>query len=186
MKYQRHKEGTTHDWQDCPEPSGGMEPGYVYRVLPEPASPKWPQTTMTQDELWSEIDNVRNAPALEVFANMVIARACEEGQVVTSDQYNERIKSHQQLEIALRDSVRREHDLGNMLHDAVTAVHELDPHRKVRVPTPKPIVYVKSFKQGEIVGRDMQIAINVRAACYAKLPGQVSNEELRTLLYLAK
>lgn len=58
-----------------------------YRV--KPAAPKWPQTTMTQDDLWSQIDNVRNAPTLEAFANMVIARSCEDGHVVPADKVRE-------------------------------------------------------------------------------------------------
>lgn len=73
------------EWHDCKYPD--FEPGCGYRV--KPAAPKWPQTTMTQDDLWSQIDNVRNAPALEAFANMVIARSCEDGQVVPADKVRE-------------------------------------------------------------------------------------------------
>lgn len=52
MKYQRRKEGIEQDWQDFllfP-----MEPGCEYRIKPEPAAPKWPQTTMTEGELISK------------------------------------------------------------------------------------------------------------------------------------
>ena len=78
--------GAEH-WQETRFPDFADE--CEYRIKPELAAPKWPQTTMTQDDLWSQIDNVRNAPALEAFANMVIARSCEDGHVVPADKVHE-------------------------------------------------------------------------------------------------
>lgn len=98
-----------------------------YRIKPEPAAPKWPQTTMTYKQMEAayliagDVSSWHSEAAI-FLANAAIAHACETGQVVTSDQYNERIKSHQDLTIALRDSIRREHELGTALHKAMMAL----------------------------------------------------------------
>lgn len=171
-----------------------------YRIKPEPAAPKSPQTTMTYKQMESayliagDVSSWNSAAAI-FLANAAIAHACETGQVVPAATVD-KLKSQsdgteKKLLEALQDGIRREQELGDMLNEAVTIVHRFDPHRKVWMPTPKRTVYVKSFKQDEIIGygteaRYMAIAVNVRAACYAKLPGQVSNEELRTLIDLAK
>lgn len=91
MKYQRHKEGTTQDWQDCPDPLGAMEPGYNYRVLPEPAAPKWPQTTMTRDDFYNMY---RKCPkdfctSLVEVVNAAIAHECSTGALVPADKVRE-------------------------------------------------------------------------------------------------
>lgn len=98
MKYQRHKEGTTQDWQDCPDPLGAMEPGYNYRVLPEPAAPKWPQTTMTRDYLYNMY---RKCPkdfctSLVEVVNAAIAHECSTGALVPADKANENALEHYQ------------------------------------------------------------------------------------------
>lgn len=95
MIYQRRKEGTTEDWADM---APGAFPacmliGHEYRVKPEPAAPKWPQTTVTVVELGDWFQSTRlNRPQIEVIidgVNKAIAKECHSGALVPADKVRE-------------------------------------------------------------------------------------------------
>lgn len=90
MNYQRRKEGATQDWQDTH--LHPMEPGYEYRIKPEPVAPKWPQTTMVNRQI---NDAIANGP-LELVSfgatetarrviNKAIEHECSTGALVPAD-----------------------------------------------------------------------------------------------------
>ena len=158
-------------WVDSISPAFYVE-GSVFRV--KPAAPKWPQTTMTaMEKMALAAAYPCKLELIAKIANVALAHACESGQVVPAATVDKlMLQSH-----------RREKDFLDQLFKLTFPLIPSDVNVLFSMTPPK---YVKSFKQGEIIGRDMQIAINVRAACHAKLPGQVSNEELKTLIDLAK
>jgi len=130
------------EWKDCQYPD--FDPHCKYQV--KPAAPKWPQTTMTYEQLETAYSGAGgilswDSAAAKILADAAIAHACETSQVIPADVHAERMRA--------------------------------------------------AFREGEASvqrspERDMAIAINVRAACHAKLPGQVTNDELKTLIDLAK
>jgi len=211
MTYQRRKAGT-QEWEHAGEGAAPPElyEGFEYRLSPWPAALKWPQTTMTERELEDAFFVGRLKTDI---ANQVISHACKTGLVVPMEVHDRATRAlirggwqdlggqewkpkigekpayirDEELHEALQAGARRERELGDMLYEAVAAVHDLDPHRKVRVPTPKPKVYVTSFNHGEIVSsRDMVIANNVRALCLSRQPYLVTNDELRDIITRAK
>lgn len=98
MIYQRRKEGTEEDWRDMAPDTvpSCMMPGHVYRIKPEPAAPKWPQTTMPEGLLVSKWYNGGpvNGPDEEISAMWRIVNAgieyeCSTGALVPADKVSE-------------------------------------------------------------------------------------------------
>lgn len=82
-------------WHDCTK-STVWDEETEYRIKPEPAAPKWPQTTMAEDSIlsaWYNGNDVRG-PSAEIWAmirvaNAAIAHACETGALVPADKVRE-------------------------------------------------------------------------------------------------
>lgn len=64
-----------------------------YRIKPEPAAPKWPQTTMTGADLDDWFQSTRLTPSqIEVImdgVNKAIAKECQSGALVPADKVRE-------------------------------------------------------------------------------------------------
>jgi len=72
--------GAEH-WQETRFPDFADE--CEYRIKPEPAAPKWPQTTMTSEQmLIAQAGLLGMAEQNRALANAAIAHACEAGQVI--------------------------------------------------------------------------------------------------------
>lgn len=92
-KVQVRLNGAEH-WQETKFPDFCDE--CEYRIKPEPAAPKWPQTTMAEDSIlsaWYNGNDVRG-PSAEIWAmirvaNAAIAHACETGALVPADKVRE-------------------------------------------------------------------------------------------------
>ena len=83
--------GAEH-WQETRFPDFADE--CEYRIKPEPAAPKWPQTTMEYEELetaYSRVGGINSwdSAAARALANAAIAHACEAGEVVPADKVRE-------------------------------------------------------------------------------------------------
>lgn len=92
-KVQVRLNGAEH-WQETKFPDFCDE--CEYRIKPEPAAPKWPQTTMTEEELAGKVSYIiqpapgqHPGPFYASVANAALARACETGQVVPADKVRE-------------------------------------------------------------------------------------------------
>lgn len=73
----------TGEWVDNAYPH--FDEKVQYRVKPEPAAPKWPQTTMTDEQLIAAWENGPEALKLTATANAAIAHLCESGALVPAD-----------------------------------------------------------------------------------------------------
>lgn len=114
MTYQVRKIGD-HDWQDDDFSSRAPKimSGYEYRIKPETAAPKWPQTTMTGSELDDWFQSTRLTPSqIEVImdgVNKAIAKECQSGALVPSDKVRE-IEAKARAE-GVKEGRRKEQDL---------------------------------------------------------------------------
>ena len=88
MKYQMREEGQT-DWKDVT--AFAMKPGYEYRIKPEPAATKYPQTTMTDEEIMVAMDysSKSNGGPWRAIANQAIVHECRTGALVPADKVRE-------------------------------------------------------------------------------------------------
>lgn len=77
-----------HHWKDCSFPD--FDPMLAYRVKPEPAAPKWPQTTMTDAQLVKSESHIYGESASRrAIANATIAHECSTGALVPADKVRE-------------------------------------------------------------------------------------------------
>lgn len=112
MKYQMREEGQK-DWKDVT--AFAMKPGYEYRIKPEPAAPKWPQTTMTNKEINGAITNgpleLVSFGATETarrVINKAIEHECSTGALVPADKVRE-IEAKARAN-GIKEGVRQERD----------------------------------------------------------------------------
>ena len=81
-------------WKDCAYPDFDLT--LEYRIKPESAAPKWPQTTMKKDDILSAwysgsnvVGHVAETLAMYRVANAALAHACESGALVPADKVRE-------------------------------------------------------------------------------------------------
>lgn len=62
-----------------------------YRIKPKPAAPKWPQTTMTDEEIMIAMDysSKSNGGPWRAIANQAIVHECSTGALVPADKVRE-------------------------------------------------------------------------------------------------
>lgn len=64
-----------------------------YRIKPEPAAPKWPQTTMSYSDLAAAATTAEkpqwDSDQAKTIANAALAHACESGALVPADKVRE-------------------------------------------------------------------------------------------------
>ena len=97
----------TGEWVDNAYPH--FDEKVQYRVKPEPAAPKWPQTTMTSAGLSIAYVEKVSDDALRDVANAAIAHACEAGQLVPADKVRE-IEAKARAE-GIKEGRRKEQEL---------------------------------------------------------------------------
>lgn len=76
---------TSGEWRDCKYPD--FEPGCGYRI--KPVAPKWPQTTMTDEQMKAAANSAPLGKTVRYVANAAIAHACETGALVPADKVRE-------------------------------------------------------------------------------------------------
>lgn len=100
-------------WKDCPEPAWVSD--YEYRVKPEEPKRRYPETALTSDELcrvsqesvektkdWSNLgDVVRYA-----IANAALRHACDNGQVVTREEFDRAVGDRKARDLAVAEAVK--------------------------------------------------------------------------------
>lgn len=97
-------------WAACPCPAWS-DTG-EYRI--KPAAPKWPQTTMTEDQLAGQVSYIiqpapgqHAGPFYASLANAAIANACETGQVVPAATVDKMMLECTRIERELREALHK-------------------------------------------------------------------------------
>lgn len=90
----------TGEWVDNAYPH--FDEKVQYRVKPEPAAPKWPQTTMDRETQLTLIDDYEcSHAAVQGISNACIAHECSTGALVPADKVRE-------IEAKARSEAKRE------------------------------------------------------------------------------
>lgn len=76
---------TNGEWRDCNYPDFDSSLGYRIK----PAAPKWPQTTMTFEQIEASAYNAPMGAQWRGIANSALKHACEAGEVVPADKVRE-------------------------------------------------------------------------------------------------
>lgn len=97
--------GAEH-WQETRFPDFADE--CEYRIKPEPAAPKWPQTTMTYEQIEAAAYNAPIGAQWRGIANSALKHACEAGEVVPADKVSE-IEAKARAE-GIKEGAQQEHE----------------------------------------------------------------------------